>query len=476
MMRRKRRGKKKTIVWSKFMDDDAAAKADAQQQALQIGMAMGAAEADRQADNGSFSSSFVGRQTAALNDVTLDDGTQAEDEGNVPAWMMSGWLVHKNEIEYLSELGQGMFGAVSLVRVRGTLMAAKQLNPDVEHEEEKRQELLREVKAMAELQHTNVVRIFGVCLDAGHTCVLMEFASNGTVRDMLNRAQKEGAPLPTYALFGLMRDIVLGMRHAHAHKPNPILHRDLKAANILLDDNHRALVSDFGLATTDESPEEAGGGGTLAYSPPEVLKAMARNDNSDNGWSAEGDVFSFGILAWELVTGSVPYKGANARGLFKDVVGEGKRPHGKAWDTPLEGCDPFLADIIKRCWAQNPEDRPSFKELSEQFEKMANEPHFQTPDNIYDSLDDLVNSKSARDLADTLKGLEEKDVKLDVEKLLAQEDAKAEAAASATARVNSAKDSEEAKNVLTETFANFYSDVFGNNKADQEDGDLEDMV
>lgn len=329
---------------------------------------------------------------------------------------------------------------------------------------------------MAELQHTNVVRIFGVCLDAGHTCVLMEFASNGTVRDMLNRAQKEDAPLPTYALFGLMRDIVLGMRHAHAHKPNPILHRDLKAANILLDDNHRALVSDFGLATTDESPEEAGGGGTLAYSPPEVLQAMARNDNSDNGWSAEGDVFSFGILAWELVTGSVPYKGANARGLFKDVVGEGKRPHGKAWDTPLEGCDPFLADIIKRCWAQNPEDRPSFKELSEQFEKMANEPHFQTPDNIYDSLDDLVNSKSARDLADTLKGLEEKDVKLNVEKLLAQEDAKAEAAASATARVNSAKDSEEAKNVLTETFANFYSDVFGNNKADQEDGDLEDMV
>merc|ERR1711959_724906 len=140
---------------------------------------------------------------------------------------------------------------------------------------------------------------------------------------------------------------------------------------------------------------------------------------------------------------------------------------GKTWDTPLEGRDPFLADIIKRCWAQNPEDRPSFKELSEQFEKMANEPHFQTPDNIYDSLDDLAN---------TLKGLEEKDVKLNVEKLLAREDAKAEAAASATARVNSAKDSEEAKNVLTETFANFYSDVFGNNKADQEDGDLEDMV
>merc|ERR1711998_813375 len=89
--------RKKRIVWSDSMDltasigNDAAAKAAAQQQALQMGMAMGAAEANRMADNGSFSSSFVGRQSAALNDVSLDDGTGVEDDGNVPAWMMSGW-------------------------------------------------------------------------------------------------------------------------------------------------------------------------------------------------------------------------------------------------------------------------------------------------------------------------------------------------------------------------------------------------
>merc|ERR1719231_1276448 len=128
--------------------DDAAAKAAAQQQALQMGMAMGAAEANRMADNASLSSSFVGRQSAALNDVSLDDGTGVEDDGNVPAWMMSGWVVDKKEIEYLNELGQGAFGAVSLVRVRGTLMAAKQLNPDADpaRDVQRREELLREVK------------------------------------------------------------------------------------------------------------------------------------------------------------------------------------------------------------------------------------------------------------------------------------------------------------------------------------------
>jgi serine/threonine protein kinase len=380
-------------------------------------------------------------------------------------------------------------------------MAAKQLNP-CDDEEAKREELLKEVKAMAELQHMNVVRIFGVCMDPGHTCVLMEFASNGTVRDLLDKAKEEGAPLPTYALFGLMRDIILGMRCAHAHEPEPIVHRDLKAANILLSENHTALIADFGLATgsADDMEEEQGGGGTLAYSPPEVLEAMARNDKEDSGWSPAGDVFSFGILAWELVTGEVPYTGiTNARDLFKQVVHQSRRCHDGQWDETVDNCDPFLADVIRRCWAQSKDDRPTFEQLSDEFEAMAGQDRFQSPDIAIENLDNIVNpmrhsSSSNRsslsssrgsgsgsdttDFATALKGLEEREqqVKLDVERLLEEEEDKLNNASKLSAIEQAKGENKEAKSMLTDTFANFYSDVFGNNKAAYEDDDLEAMV
>jgi len=253
---------------------------------------------------------------------------------------------------------------------------------------------------MAELQHTNVVRVFGVCLDPGHTCVLMQYASNGTVRDLLDRTATATATagLPTHVAFGLLRDVVLGMTTAHAHSPAPILHRDLKPANVLLDDANRGLVSDFGLSTgadsaaTGANAAGASSGGTLAYSPPEVLQAMASHRHGDtnadanagaveSGWSTKGDVFSFGVLGWELLTGEVPYAAEkhNARSLFRAVVRDGQRCHGQAWDVPVANIDPFLAGVIKRCWAQQPLDRPDFAQLAEEFERVASEPRFQAP-------------------------------------------------------------------------------------------------
>merc|ERR1719324_2123803 len=103
----------------------------------------------------------------------------------------------------------------------------------------------------------------------------MELAQNGTVRDLLdnvmaereeNGEQTEGAqPLPAPLLFSLLRDVILGMRHAHAHSPSAILHRDLKAANVLLSDQYRALVSDFGLAAAaaaaDDGDDDGDGNG-----------------------------------------------------------------------------------------------------------------------------------------------------------------------------------------------------------------------
>jgi serine/threonine protein kinase len=309
-------------------------------------------------------------------------------------------------------------------------MAAKKLNPsnngmsnvyDVQLEAKRREELLAEVRVLVELQHPSVVRVLGVCLDPGHECVLMELAKNGTVRDLLDhvlreqkqQSKQEQEPLPPLLLFSLLRDVILGMQHAHAHQPSSILHRDLKPANILLSDQYRALVSDFGLAAgaasadEDQKDDNSGVCGSLAYSPPEVLEAMAIGSGAlkaasvfakkpkplMNGWSTRGDVFSFGVMAYEMATGRVPYSDADhtAASLFRDVVRKEKRPHGSKHDVLPADCDPFIAGIITKCWAQKKEDRPSFEELGEEFEKASREEErFKTAESVRDELRELV--------------------------------------------------------------------------------------
>jgi hypothetical protein len=113
-----------------------------------------------------------------------------------------------------------------------------------------------------------------------------------------------------------------------------------------------------------------------------TITAAAAAAAALNGWSPEGDVFSFGVLAWEIATGRVPYsdRGHTAASLFRDVVRRGNRPHGARWDVAPEGVDPFVAAVIVRCWAQDAADRPSFEDLRQEFERAAREEErFLTP-------------------------------------------------------------------------------------------------
>jgi poly [ADP-ribose] polymerase 10/14/15 len=193
-----------------------------------------------------------------------------------------------------------------------------------------------------------------------------------------------------------LMEVACGMTELHSFLPMSIIHRDLKAANVLLSSNDLASavakVTDFGVAMTLEtvrSSSSAGGGvaGTLQWMAPETFKG---------NYSQKIDVYSFGVLGFEMVTNKVPYEGLsvpeiNKRAMscfefdeeqFKeDGVDEEKQRARWNKKNPLHtrrpdlgqvqyGCPQFLQCLIEKCWADNPDERPEFKQILDSLGKL----------------------------------------------------------------------------------------------------------
>jgi serine/threonine-protein kinase CTR1 len=153
----------------------------------------------------------------------------------------------------------------------------------------------------------------------------------------------------------IANDIVCGMYYLVSCHP-PIYHRDLKSHNILLDSALRAKITDFGLSKVKtESLSSLSRVGTPQWSAPEVLDSDAEQVDYE-----KADVFSFGVVLWELVTGNIPWKGLRPDQVISAVAFKGKR-----LEVP-DNVDPAMKDIMTRCWKQNPQERYTFKEVLDQ--------------------------------------------------------------------------------------------------------------
>jgi serine/threonine protein kinase len=181
----------------------------------------------------------------------------------------------------------------------------------------------------------------------------MKLAEGGSLENALRGADGRPAPLPAAAA----RRVALGVARALAHLhrlPSPIAHNDLKAGNVLLDCAGNALLADFGIAkvlggTLRNTARRAMEGmlGTAAYMAPE------NGDPEDAAYGKpQGDVYSYGMLLFELATGAPPWEGMNMAQINAAVV-RGRRPQLPA------GVDGELAALAAACWAQDPAARPS---------------------------------------------------------------------------------------------------------------------
>jgi len=147
-----------------------------------------------------------------------------------------------------------------------------------------------------------------------------------------------------------------GMNYLHCSKP-PILHRDLKSLNILLDDTWGVKVCDFGFTVVKEKDNnKAQRIGTIQWMAPEILRGQRYDEKSD--------VYSFGIVLWELAAKLPPYPQIKADEVARKVLEEGLRPQ-----IPPR-CPPMMAQLMKDCWGDDPVKRPTFSQIINALEKM----------------------------------------------------------------------------------------------------------
>jgi guanylate cyclase len=183
----------------------------------------------------------------------------------------------------------------------------------------------------------------------------MEYMENGSLYDLLHN---DTMVMDGEVIFPILQDIARGARFLHAADPK-VIHGDLKAANILVDGRFRAKIADFGLSAKKKC---MGVSGTPYWMAPKLLRKESMN-------TAESDVYSFGIILFELYSRKDPYEGENPIVVLDGIVNKriNKRP-----PVPV-GCPMRIADIMKECIDGNPEKRPSFEEIDVRIRRLDSE-------------------------------------------------------------------------------------------------------
>ncbi|XP_014710072.3 mitogen-activated protein kinase kinase kinase 21 isoform X1 [Equus asinus] len=296
-------------------------------------------------------------------------------------------------LELKELIGAGGFGQVYRATWQGQEVAVKAARRDPEQDAAAAAESVRrEARLFAMLRHPNIIELRGVCLRQPHLCLVLEFARGGALNRALaaaNAAPDPRAPgprrarrIPPHVLVNWAVQIARGMLYLHEEAVVPILHRDLKSSNILLlekiehDDmcNKTLKITDFGLAREWHRTTKMSAAGTYAWMAPEVIKSSL--------FSKGSDIWSYGVLLWELLTGEVPYRGID--GL---AVAYGVAVNKLTLPVPSTCPEPF-AKLMKECWQQDPHIRPSFGLILEQLTAIEGAVMTEMPQESFHSMQD----------------------------------------------------------------------------------------
>ncbi|XP_050682239.1 mitogen-activated protein kinase kinase kinase 7 [Leptidea sinapis] len=249
-----------------------------------------------------------------------------------------------NEIQELQVVGKGAFGVVWKGLWRNTFVAVKHINSEAE-----KREFAIEVRQLSRVSHPNIVRLYGACTQGAHVCLVMEYAEGGSLYNVLHVR-----PKPKYTAAHAMswaRQCAEGVAYLHAMKPKPLIHRDLKPPNLLLVAGGRKLkICDFGTAA-DKATYMTNNKGSAAWMAPEVFEGSS--------YTEKCDVFSWGIILWEVLSRRKPFEEGGSAFRIMWAVHTGQRPN------LIEGCPEPIEQLMTQCWHKVPAERPSMAKVVE---------------------------------------------------------------------------------------------------------------
>ncbi len=249
-----------------------------------------------------------------------------------------------------SVLGEGGMGVVYLARERhtGIQVVLKAVRSDIAHRREVRERTLAEGRALAHIDHPNVVQLKAVVVEDQELWLVMQYIEGESLEDAVGRSMRLGSPIPPAEVLHIFRQIIAGVAAAHREG---LIHRDLKPANILIRAKDGCIkVTDFGIAKVEEDAV-AGRGKTVgflgspAYTSPEQVRGQKDLDR-------RVDIYALGILLYEMLMGETPFEGQT---VFETLGMHLKNPIPRV--SEKRDIPPALDDIIQKACSKDREER-----------------------------------------------------------------------------------------------------------------------
>ncbi|VDM92534.1 unnamed protein product [Litomosoides sigmodontis] len=267
------------------------------------------------------------------------------------------WVISHDRVRLKNELGKGAFGHVFKAVLQDGhtfITVAVKTCTGQASDKTKRASFLQEAKVMREYKHENLVQFIGIACQKEPLMIIVEFCGGGS---LLKYLRKKGAHLGIATRYRFCKEASAGLKYLEEKR---CIHRDIAARNCLLTEHEMTLkICDFGLSINEEQVSNFDLQFPTKWLAPEAIKSRQ--------FTTKSDVWAFGVLLFEIFTdGSEPYHGmSNAQVREKLTDGSKYR-----MEIPLE-IPPGIAELIKKCWMEEPKRRPTFKEINRTLTKIA---------------------------------------------------------------------------------------------------------
>ena len=236
----------------------------------------------------------------------------------------------------------------------GKYVAIKKFNiKERHHVKYSLNKFVKEINIISNLRHPNIVLYIGASINNNEYYMISEYICKGSLFDYLHVQKYK---LTESQQISIAYEVAIALRYLHSRK---ITHCDLKSSNLLVLENMKIKVSDFGLSRLKNIfsvSENKGRIGTSHWMPPEIMKAKKYEESSD--------VYSYGMILWELITGDIPYYGMTPNQIIGLVA-----DFGKIVEMPKEG-NLALRNLIKNCLIYEPERRPNLDHIIKYLDKV----------------------------------------------------------------------------------------------------------